>query len=251
LSLENRDLCEKEETMQTYTIHPLVVGVNETDQGVMTYLRDYGKRIYLPIYVFYLKGSEKNILIDTGLEQFVVPEEVKKNYDFEVLEFEEALATVGLTPKDVDVIIHTHLHNDHCENDYKCTNATVYVQKKELDFFKNPHPLDHRYYSDVLDDVDVVAVEGDTNISDGIDVVLTPGHTVGGQSVVINTVAGKAVITGFCCNEKNFPKTGPAITPGVHINALEAYESAQKIKDMADILIPLHDLSVGEKKTIP
>ena len=54
--------------MQEYTIHPLVVGINETDQGVMTYLRDYGKRIYLPIYVFYLSGGEKNILVDTGLE---------------------------------------------------------------------------------------------------------------------------------------------------------------------------------------
>ncbi len=60
--------------MQEYTIHPLVVGINETDQGVMTYLRDYGKRIYLPIYVFYLKGGDKNILVDTGLEQFVVPD---------------------------------------------------------------------------------------------------------------------------------------------------------------------------------
>ena len=29
--------------MVEYTIHPLVVGLNETDQGVMTYLRDYGK----------------------------------------------------------------------------------------------------------------------------------------------------------------------------------------------------------------
>jgi len=38
--------------MKTYTIHPLVVGVNETDQGIMTYLKDYGKRIILPIYVF-------------------------------------------------------------------------------------------------------------------------------------------------------------------------------------------------------
>ncbi len=28
--------------MQAYTIHPLAVGINETDQGVMTYLRNYG-----------------------------------------------------------------------------------------------------------------------------------------------------------------------------------------------------------------
>jgi len=237
--------------MQEYTIHPLVVGANETDQGIMTYLRDYGKRIWIPIYVFYVKGGEKNILVDTGLEQFVVPEDLGKTYGFDVIEFEEALATVQLKPDDINVIIHTHLHNDHCENDYKCSNAKVYVQKAEMDFFRDPHPLDHRYYSDVLDGVDVVEVDGDANILDGIDVIFSPGHTVGGQSVSINTSEGKAIITGFCCNDKNFPKTGPAIAPGVHINATEAYDSIQKIKEMADILIPLHDLEVGKKESIP
>jgi len=237
--------------MQEYTIHPLVVGVNETDQGIMTYLHDYGKRIWLPIYVFYIKGGEKNILVDTGLEEFVVPEEVGRTYGFDVLEFEDALATVNLTPEDIDVIIHTHLHNDHCENDYKCVNAEVYVQKDEYEFFKHPHPVDHRYYSDILDGVNVIAVEGDSNILDGIDVIYSPGHTVGGQSVAIRTSEGTAIITGFCCNDKNFPTTGPAIAPGVHINVMEAYDSAQKIKEMADILIPLHDLSIGRSKRIP
>jgi N-acyl homoserine lactone hydrolase len=37
----------------------------------------------------------------------------------------------------------------------------------------------------------------------------------------------------------------------VHINALEAYESINKIRGMADILIPLHDLSIGRRKSIP
>jgi len=109
--------------MEEYTIHPLVVGANETDQGVMTYLRDYGKRIWIPIYVFYVKGGDKTILVDTGLEQFVVPDDLGKTYGFDVLEFEDALGRVGLRPEDVDVIIHTHLHNDHCENDYKCPQA--------------------------------------------------------------------------------------------------------------------------------
>ncbi|MCJ7618265.1 MAG: MBL fold metallo-hydrolase [Desulfobacterales bacterium] len=106
--------------MQEHTIHPLVVGINETDHGVMTYLRDYGKRILLPIYVFYLKGGNKNIIVDTGLEQFVVSDEVRKNCGFDILEFEDALETLNLKPEDIDIIIHTHLHNDHCENDYKC-----------------------------------------------------------------------------------------------------------------------------------
>ncbi len=104
---------------------------------------------------------------------------------------------------------------------------------------------------DILDDVNVITVQGDTNILDGIDVIFSPGHTVGGQSVMINTKKGKTAITGFCCNDKNFPATGPAITPGVHINAIDAYNSAQKIKEVADIIIPLHDISIGKLSSIP
>ncbi len=237
--------------MAEYVIHPLVVGANETDQGVMTYLKDYGQRIWIPIYVFYIEGGDRKILVDTGLEQFMVPPEVGQRYGVEILEFEDALATKGLEPEDIDIIIHTHLHNDHCENDYKCTNAKVYVQKAELDFFNDPHPIDHRYYPDVLEDVELETVEGDAEIVDGIQVVLSPGHTPGGQSVVVQTSAGRAVITGFCCNEKNFPERGPVVASGAHINVIEAYESAVKIKEMADILIPLHDFSIAQKKRIP
>lgn len=237
--------------MRQYVIHPLVVGANETDQGIMTYLKGYGKRIYLPIYVFYLEGGPEKILVDTGLEQFMVPKGLEEEYGLKVQEFEDALATCGLKPEDIDIIIHTHLHNDHCENDYKCTNARVYVQKKEYEFFQDPHPLDHRYFPDLLDDVEVVQVDGDQEIVEGIQVLLTPGHTVGGQSVAVNTSQGKAVITGFCCNEQNFPASGPVVPSGVHINAIDAYESARRVREMADILLPLHDLSIGRRHSIP
>jgi glyoxylase-like metal-dependent hydrolase (beta-lactamase superfamily II) len=237
--------------MRQYVIHPLVVGANETDQGVMTYLKGYGKRIYLPIYVFYLEGGPAKILVDTGLEQFMVPEGMEEQYGFKVLEFEDALAVYGLKPEDIDIIIHTHLHNDHCENDYKCANARVYVQKREYEFFLDPHPLDHRYFPDLLDDVEVVQVDGDQEIVEGVQVLLTPGHTVGGQSIVVNTAKGKAVITGFCCNDQNFPDSGQIVAPGVHINAIDAYESARKVKEVADILLPLHDLAIGKRASIP
>ncbi|MCL4500514.1 MAG: N-acyl homoserine lactonase family protein [Deltaproteobacteria bacterium] len=237
--------------MRQYVIHPMVVGINETDQGVMTYLKGYGKRIYLPIYVFYLEGGPEKILVDTGLEQFMVPAGVEEQCGFKVLEFEDALDGFGLKPEDIDIIIHTHLHNDHCENDYKCANAKVYVQKREYEFFKNPHPIDHRYFPDLLDEVEVVQVDGDAEIVEGIQVLLTPGHTVGGQSIAVNTRQGKAVITGFCCNEQNFPAKGPIVPSGVHINVIDAYESAKKVKELADIIIPLHDLSVGRQRSIP
>ncbi|MBA2849064.1 N-acyl homoserine lactonase family protein [Thermosulfuriphilus ammonigenes] len=238
--------------MTEYTIYPLVVGANETDQGIMTYLRGYGRRIWIPIYVFVLKGADKNILIDTGLEQFVVPEEVATSYGWEILEFDQALARVGLRPEDIDIIIHTHLHNDHCENDNRCPRATVYVQRREYEFWQNPHPIDHRYYPDVLEGVrEVVVIDGEEEIYSGIRVVPTPGHTAGGQTVLVNTSSGTAVITGFCCNEANFPQVGPAVAPGVHLDAILAWESAQKVREMGDILIPLHAVWPGQKKKIP
>jgi len=43
--------------MQEYTIYPLVVGINETDQGVMTYLRDSGK-----LTIFYCRLTIEEIL---------------------------------------------------------------------------------------------------------------------------------------------------------------------------------------------
>jgi N-acyl homoserine lactone hydrolase len=237
--------------MASFVINPLVVGINETDQGIMTYQKGYGKRIWLPIYIFYLEGGDKRILVDTGMEEFMVPPRAVEETGLRIMEFEEALATVNLRPEDVDIVIQTHLHNDHCENTYKCVNAKVFVQRAELEFFRAPHPIDHRYYSDLLDHSEVVTVEGDVEIVPGVRVLFTPGHTPGGQSVAVQTAKGTAVITGFCCNAENFPGVGPVVAPGVHINAIEAYESARRAKAMADILIPVHDPAVGRRGRIP
>lgn len=237
--------------MRQYTIHPLMVGARETDQGIMTYLRGYGKTIWMGIYAFLIKGAKENILVDTGLDQFVVPDRVSTELGIEALEFETALEVHGLSPEAVDIIIHTHLHNDHCENDYKCPNARIIVQKAEYDFFLNPHPIDYRMFPDLLEGLNVETVEGDFELMEGINLYLTPGHTPGGQSVAVRTSAGLALIPGFCCNEKNFPSDGPAVAPGVHTDAISGYESAQKVRTMADILLPLHDISLGRRRSIP
>ncbi len=234
-----------------YTIHPLAVGFNETDQGIMTYQRYYGKRIILPIYTFAIKGGDRKILVDTGIEDFMPSQEIEEQVGFPIMQFEDALATIGWKPEEIDIIIHPHLHNDHCENDVLCSNAEVYVQQAEIDFFNNPHPIDRRYYPDVLEGVNLKIIDGDAEIVDGIEVLFTPGHTPGGQSVVVETSKGKAIITGLCCNAENFPRGGGVIAPGVHLDAIQAYESMRRIREAADIIIPIHDLEIGKKKVIP
>lgn len=133
-----------------YTIHPIVMGTKVFDKGMMTYQHDYGHSYTIPIYCWLIKGGDKKILIDTGEMHPVQSEDREKAIGGKIYTFEDGLAQHGLTGKDIDVVIHTHLHSDHCENDYKCENAKFYIHKNELETIKNPHPLDYRYVEDFI-----------------------------------------------------------------------------------------------------
>ena len=39
--------------------------------------------------------------------------------------------------------------------------------------------------------------------------------------------------------------------PGIHFNAISAYESILKIKEIADIVIPMHEPELMNIETIP
>lgn len=242
--------------MASYVIHPIVCGLNATDQGIMTYQRHYGTRIHIPIYSWVLLGGEGPIVVDTGLEDFLVPDGLEEELGLRAEGFAQGLARLGLRPEDVEVVVQTHLHNDHCENDGLCTAAKVYAQRAEIAFMREPHPLDHRYDEDYLEGCDLVALEGAAEIAPGLRVFPSPGHTPGGQSVVVETSgAGRVLLTGFCCNEKNFPDSGPAVCPGVHTDALQAWDSINEVKGMkergeVDLIVPCHALWPGQKGSI-
>lgn len=238
--------------MSTYTIHPIVMGTKIFDQSMMTYQHGQGRTYTIPIYCWYLKGGDRKILVDTGELSPIQSPDRESAIGGKIYTFEEGLANWELRPEDIDVVIHTHLHTDHCENDYKCVNAEFYVHEKELMQIHNPHPLDFRYLEDYICDVEengqVRPVTQDTDILPGISVIHTPAHTPGGLSVIVETRKGSALITGFCTIDENFnpPKEVRAmemevIPPGTHVDVYEAYDILAKTKDMADILIPLHE----------
>ena len=51
-----------------------------------------------------------------------------------------------MKPEDIDIIIQTHLHWDHCANTSKCKNAKVIVHEDELRFALAPHPIEAGIY---------------------------------------------------------------------------------------------------------
>jgi glyoxylase-like metal-dependent hydrolase (beta-lactamase superfamily II) len=248
--------------MDYYTIHPIVMGTKIFDKTMMTYQHGYGETYTIPIYCWYLEGDDKNIIVDTGEMHPIRSEDREAAIGGRIYTFEEGLAKWGLTPNDVDIVIHTHLHNDHCENDFKCVNAVIYVHEHELESIHQPHPLDFRYLEDFIEDVEengqLDIVRKDREIVPGISVMHTPAHTKGGMTVLVDTTEGKAAITGFCVIDENFnpPREIRAmemevIPPGTHVNTYEAYDIMMKVKGLADIIIPLHEPRFAGIDTIP
>ena len=248
--------------MNQYKIHPIVMGTKIFDKGMMTYQHAYGEPYTIPIYCWYLEGGGQKILVDTGEMSPIRSESREKAIGGKIYNFEDGLALWGLSPKDIDIVIHTHLHNDHCENDFKCANAAFYIHAKELKRIHDPHPLDFRYLEDYILDIEengqIETVTEDRQILPGIQVIHTPAHTEGGLTVLINTPRGQAAITGFCVIMDNFfpPKEIRAmemdvLPPGTPVNVYEAYDILVKVKDMADILLPLHEPKFASMDTIP
>ena len=248
--------------MALYKIHPIVVGTKIFDKGMMTYQHDYGQEYTIPIYAWLLEGGEKNILVDTGYLSPIISEAREQAIGGKIYTFEEGLAKWGLSPKDIDLVLHTHLHNDHCENDFKCVNATFYAHELEFEHLYHPHPLDFRYMAEFVEEVDqggqMVHLKEDQEIVPGVRMVHTPAHTEGGMTVLVETEKGTAAITGFCVIMENlFPPQKilamemEVIPPGTNVNPYLAYDQLVRVKKMADILLPLHEPRFAAVETIP
>jgi len=238
--------------MKKYTIHPVVMGTKVFDKSYMTYQYGQGEPFTIPIYTWVIKGGDKNILVDTGEMSPIQSKDREDAIGGPIYTFEKGLEKHHLTPQDIDIVIHTHLHMDHCENDYKCENAIFYIHEKELDSVHDPHPLDYRYLEDYIDDIEennqIQKITTDGEIVNGIRVRHTPVHTKGGLSVYIETEKGTAVITGFCVVDENFNPPPEikgmemdVIPPGTHVDAYKAYDMMTQVQQEADIIIPLHE----------
>ena len=242
---------------KTYRIRPLLLTKMEIDMGILLYRYRYGEKFMSPTYSWYIEGADRHILIDTAADADMATS--YRGFPAEkVATFEEALGSLGLKPDDIDLVIQTHLHWDHCANTAKCTNARVLVNETELNFAFAPHPLTGlSYRKDLLKDLNFVLIDGYYEVAPGIELIPAPGHSPGTMAVAINTAKGKAIITGFCCVRENFyppeelKKLMPVITPGTHTDTMAAYQSTLRIKGLADILIPIHDPSYADVPSIP
>ena len=240
-----------------YNIKPLLLGKFQASKGQYTYFVDWEKQIWVANVFWYIEAGNKNVLVDTSISQSDM-EKCLYGQPYEpIRSFTEALALVGITPEDVDIVIQTHLHVDHCGHTALCKRARVIVQEAELKFAYSPHALFFGSYNlRFLKDVRFQVVTEDCQVMPGITVISAPGHSPGTQAVAVETKDGTAIISGFCSIKENFSPPEkmrtrwPVLTPGVSVNSLQAFDSALKIKGLADIIIPNHDLETAQREEI-
>lgn len=249
---------------KNYIIHPIPLMKHEMPTARMVSHTSYGEIFNNVNYIWYIEGTGQNVIIDAGMDTEL---NIAYGYKSETVQtVEEGLKKVGLGVDDVDIVISTHLHVDHMSFAHKFRNARIIVQRDELEFALNPHPMFATVYvEELIRGHDYEIVDGDTRFDDGINLVYTPGHTPGGQSVAIRTAIGMVVITGFCCIQANFEPVpadvhqwGPPASmkrkftvPGMHISPLDAYDSMVKVIKLADVVVPVHEESIMLKATIP
>jgi N-acyl homoserine lactone hydrolase len=161
------------------------------------------KRLYLmqvgsmPEYqipiVCYLVQTEagKNILIDTGLPETMPEGESDFVNGQDVI---AQLASLGLTPDDIDIVVSSHYDVDHAGRHAAFTKALYVVQRAHhVDAASNPR------YAAIRPEWDQPAerirlVDGDTELLPGLELIETSGHVPGHQSVLVRLPAAGAIL---------------------------------------------------------
>ncbi|ULH16981.1 N-acyl homoserine lactonase family protein (plasmid) [Deinococcus sp. KNUC1210] len=161
------------------------------------------KRLYLmqvgsvPDYqipiVCYLVQTEdgKNILIDTGLPEIIPEESSEFENGQDVI---EQLASIGLQPDDIEMVISTHYDDDHAGRHAAFTKAQYVVQRQHhAEAASNPRFAATRPQWDQPSER-IRLVDGDTPLLPGLELIETSGHVPGHQSVLLRLPNTGAVL---------------------------------------------------------
>ena len=146
----------------------------------------------IPVHGFVIKHPKAGaILVDTGVGW---PDDIVKEWRIVNRRAADAMAEHDLSPADVRIVINTHLHFDHCGQNAVFKHAPFYIQRPELDRARREEKLTSEWFD--FAGARFELLDGDAEVAEGVRVVATPGHTVGHQSVVVETEGGGAIMIG-------------------------------------------------------
>ena len=181
---------------------------------------DQQNRIRLALNCLLIQSGETNLLIDTGCGFKYTEKEIRIYRIEHETDILRELQRFEVRPEEVDFVINTHYHFDHCGGNTRLEgdqvvptfpNATYIVRRQEYEDANHPNertmatyfphnwkPLEERGLLRIIDD--------DEEIMPGVILVHTPGHTAGHQSVKVKS-EGKTLfyIADLCPTSAHVP----------------------------------------------
>ena len=148
----------------------------------------------------------------------------------------------GLAPEEIDLVVLTHMHWDHCANADLFPNARVLVHPKEIDYASNPRRGDHNvasYFADMLSRLRVEPISDGDRIVEGVSVMDTPGHTKGHVSISVSVDGKDVLVSGDAMPDGGTVRRG--LPYNVFWDVDDAAESVEKMVASADVFYPGHD----------
>jgi glyoxylase-like metal-dependent hydrolase (beta-lactamase superfamily II) len=163
---------------------------------------DEKNRIKLSLNSILIKTAKELILVETGIGGDLDP----KFYDYYSVERKPGLVLslekLGYQAEDIDLVVNTHLHFDHCggntsknekgEDAPTFPKARYIIQKGEWEDALHPSERDKASYLEQnflpLERHGLLQlVDGNKEISEGVEVIVVPGHTSRHQCLKVST----------------------------------------------------------------
>ncbi len=158
------------------------------DKSFLVFGKYQGTKYKAALKPLLIRTEKENIIVDTGVG--TLPPSYQKFHEVTRNREEElsySLKKNGLRPEDITMVVNTHLHFDHCGNNRLFENSKFLIQTDEIRYAYFPDRFMRvSYLRDFFDvEGDYLPVRGRYEIENGVEVLPTPGHTIGHQSVVV------------------------------------------------------------------
>jgi glyoxylase-like metal-dependent hydrolase (beta-lactamase superfamily II) len=147
-----------------------------------------------------IRTGKQTVLVETGMGNKLSDRMIK--FYGQPAQLLANLAAGGVSPEDIDIVINTHLHFDHCgwntsrDKTGKIVptfpRAKYYAPEGEWQYARHPSERDTiSYISDNYDPLvasgQMTLLEGGEEIVPGISVKAFPGHTANMQAVIVES----------------------------------------------------------------
>jgi glyoxylase-like metal-dependent hydrolase (beta-lactamase superfamily II) len=156
-----------------------------------------GETIELPVSCVLLRHTQGNVLFDTGCHPSIADDAEARwgslaKLLIPIMTREDTvpvgLKAIGLSPGDIDVVICSHLHTDHCGCNAFFGKATVIVHAQEIEIAKSADAARRGYFDvdwDCGSKLQVISDQLDVMGDGRIVLVPLPGHTPGMMGALV------------------------------------------------------------------